>query len=244
MKPTNITKTVFAAFISILIFVFLAGCGSSTTPVPELSIIQLPDGSRIVLMGNSEISFSGIAGLGTGLAENQAWLIHGEALIVSQQPAGTWFTILNPGGFIVHVAANLGTPGATMLVNYDPATGQFAVDCISGICELGPDAGHLVIVPPNEQGSLDQNGVFQGPFASDPSISGTYGNYYQSGAPIPTYVLTPTSDQAATATAACQQFNSQFPGTPCPPVLSPEQAATATAVCQQFNSQFPSTPCP
>ena len=36
--------------------------------------------------------------------------------------------------------------------------------------------------------------------------------------PTDTPTLTPTPDLQAMATAACQAFNQQFPGTPCPPL--------------------------
>ena len=48
----------------------------------------------------------------------------------------------------------------------------------------------------------------------------------------------------ATATAACDEFQSQFPGTPCPQILKADLVATATAACAEFLSQFPGTPCP
>jgi hypothetical protein len=49
---------------------------------------------------------------------------------------------------------------------------------------------------------------------------------------------------AATATAACGLFLSQFPGTPCPPAGVQEADMTATAACERFISEFPGTPCP
>ena len=49
---------------------------------------------------------------------------------------------------------------------------------------------------------------------------------------------------AATATAACGLFLSQFPGTPCPSTEVREADMTATAACGLFLSQFPGTPCP
>ncbi len=226
MKPKYVTQTAFVTIFLILIFISLTGCGSSATPARELSIFQLPDGSKIVVRGTSEMALSGLAGLGAGTPEDQAWLVRGEALVASQQPAGIWFTILNPMSFVARVTADPNSPGAIMLVNYDPLSGKFTLDCIRGICELGPDPQHLTNVPPNNQGSLDQSGIFQGPSVSDSSVSETYGNYIQPGAPVPTYTLAPTPtpsltptatlDLAATATAACQQFNAQFPTTPCP----------------------------
>jgi hypothetical protein len=101
-------------------------------------------------------------------------------------------------------------------------------------------------VPKGQQGSLDQSGVFSGPTTTAASVGTTYAAYIQAGVPVATYTsaATATPDLAATGTLVCQQFNAKFPGTPCPPLLSPAQAATATKVCQQFNAQFPSTPCP
>ena len=49
---------------------------------------------------------------------------------------------------------------------------------------------------------------------------------------------------AATATAACGLFLSQFPGTPCPPAVVQEVDRTATAACARFISELPGTPCP
>jgi hypothetical protein len=48
----------------------------------------------------------------------------------------------------------------------------------------------------------------------------------------------------ATATAACETFQQQFPGTPCPPIDQFFLGATATAACSDFHSLFPGTPCP
>ncbi len=56
--------------------------------------------------------------------------------------------------------------------------------------------------------------------------------------------LSPADSIAATATAACGVFLSQFPGTPCPPTGVQEVELTATAACERFISEFPGTPCP
>lgn len=61
--------------------------------------------------------------------------------------------------------------------------------------------------------------------------------------PSPT-LGSPTMDIGATATAACSEFEGQFPGTPCPSMPLIGTGATATAACEQFSSQFPGTPCP
>lgn len=54
----------------------------------------------------------------------------------------------------------------------------------------------------------------------------------------------PADSIAATATAACGLFLSQFPGTPCPSAGVREVDITATEACGLFLSQFPGTPCP
>jgi hypothetical protein len=246
MKSKPVTQTASVILFLGMLLLFLAGC-SPSTPVPQLSVVQLPDGSKLVVSGATEVSLLGLTG--TGAPVDQGWLLHGDVLVVSQQPAGMWFTILTPGGFVAHVTAAADTPGAIMLVRYDATTGKFSLDCILGICELGADAQHLSGVPKGQQGSLDQNGVFSGPTTTAASVGTTYAAYIQVGAPVATYTssaasATATPNLAATGTLVCQQFNAQFPGTPCPPMLSPAQAATATKVCQQFNAQFPATPCP
>jgi hypothetical protein len=52
------------------------------------------------------------------------------------------------------------------------------------------------------------------------------------------------ADLQSTATAACGQFQSAFPGTPCPVWSVEEISATATASCEAFQIEFPGTPCP
>lgn len=51
-------------------------------------------------------------------------------------------------------------------------------------------------------------------------------------------------NQRATATAACELYQSQFPGTPCPDHPVPGIEQTATAACDAFQDEFPGTPCP
>ena len=83
------------------------------------------------------------------------------------------------------------------------------------------------------------------------AASGTQAFVTEAALPVttsPTAEITPstspTPDLGATATAACAEFMSQFPGTPCPGMNDGDIAATATAACQQFQQQFPGTPCP
>lgn len=62
--------------------------------------------------------------------------------------------------------------------------------------------------------------------------------------PVEQVTVTPTADLQATATAACGLFQTQFPGTPCPPTAVPGIEATATKACATFRERFPGTPCP
>jgi hypothetical protein len=48
----------------------------------------------------------------------------------------------------------------------------------------------------------------------------------------------------ATSSAACAQFISDHPGTPCPPMTDPNFSATATQACSDYVKLFPGTPCP
>lgn len=226
------TLIVLLTFLSL----FLAGCGSgSATPsvlptqalaAPVLSSVNLPDGSLIVLNGKSAISINALDGLGATPPHDTALIKGGELLAVSTLPSGTWFTVNNTRAAIAHVMPDGKTPGAIMLVTFDATSGIFTVDCIKGICELGPDAGHLTNIPVGSQMVLDQNGNIQGPTAFDSvAINSVYGSFIQEGLAAPTAVL-------ATATPT-------FTTTP-PPNL----AATATAVCHTFHSLHPATPCP
>jgi hypothetical protein len=211
----------------------LVGCGPSTTvpastpgsTAPVLSIVNLPDGSRIVLKGESEISLSTMAGV-FSMIDDQASIVGGEILVVSTLPSGTWFTVMNTRGFIAHVTADSSKPGAIMLVMYDSIGGKFTIDCIQGICELGSDAAHMTGVSVGSEAWLDQGGSFQGPTTFDlNAITAIYGKYIQLGLTAPTLIVTPptatatvtpTFDLAATATAVCQDFHSKHPSTPCP----------------------------
>jgi hypothetical protein len=220
-------KPIFKFIVISLILITLSACATPTpsqgqpTPVspPSLSVLNLPDGSQIVLKSFTEIKI----GSGDTLIKS------GEALVVSLLPAGSWFTVVNPRGFIGHVTADPNKPGAIMLVTYDDVTGKFSVVCIQGICELGPDAGHLTGIPYSSEGSLDLIGKLNGPASIDlTQIIALYGKYIQVGLIGPTAVVsTPTPTNPAV-----------------PPTSTPDIGATATAACANFHSKFALTPCP
>jgi hypothetical protein len=229
MNRNSRLQPIFIIIVLSFLLVSLTGCATPTpaptqalpTPVslPSLSVLNLPDGSLIVLKSFSEIKI----GSGDTLIKS------GEALVVSVLPAGTWFTVVNPRGYIGQVTADPAKPGAIMLVTYDEVSGKFTVVCIQGFCVMGPDADHLTKLPYSSQASLDLTGKLEGPAALDlAKIIEIYGKYIQIGLFAPTAVAstpapttpaeTPTStpDIGATATAACADFHSKFALTPCP----------------------------
>ena len=189
MKRKLSLKTAILILVGTILFTTLTGCKPAAptdvpvpTPVslPMLSVLNLPDGSQIVLKSFSEIK----TGPGDTLIKS------GEILVVSLLPSGSWFTVVNPRGFIGHVTADPNKPGAIMLVTYDDVTGKFTVVCIQGICELGPDAGHLASIPYSSEGSLDLTGQLSGPAPIDLApIIAIYGKYIQAGLFAPTAVV-------------------------------------------------------
>jgi len=159
--------------------------------------IRLPDGSELILGLDTEIEFIKIFGLSPGVAQHEILLKSGVILVNSQLPEGAWFTVFNPDGHVARVT------GSIMVVGYDADTGEFLTDCVEGDCELGPDAQALFKLAADEQGWLDKDGNFQGPYDVDmDELRETYGDK------IP--------DMDAKATQACSDFQGQFPGTPCP----------------------------
>jgi hypothetical protein len=254
MKPKFVVQKTCALCFLLLLLSSLTGCiltpssvvNPTTTTAPQLSIVSMPDGSTIILNGAAQFGSSKLANLDPNL-NYQGWLASGEVLVVSQLPAGTWFTIVNPNGYVAQVTANATTPGAIMLISFDPASGTFTISCILGICNLGPNNQNLSNVPLNNQGSLNQSGIFQGVSASNGTyISGVYGSFIQGGSTVPTYTSIPSATNTVTATTVPSSTKTSIP-TQRPTATStpgPNLAATATAACAQFNVQFPGTPCP
>jgi hypothetical protein len=223
------SRIIFMVIVSSLLLVTLTGCATPTpaptqvlpTPVspPSLSVLNLPDNSLLVLKSFTELNINSVNTL----------IKSGETLVVSLLPAGTWFTVVNPRGYVGQVTADPSKPGAIMLVTYDDVTGKFTVVCIQGFCVTGPDLDHLTKLPYSSQASLDLTGKLDGPASIDlAKIIEIYGKYIQIGLFAPTAVAstpapttaagTPTSlpDIGATATAACADFHSKFALTPCP----------------------------
>ncbi|RJP53340.1 MAG: hypothetical protein C4586_01565 [Anaerolineaceae bacterium] len=178
------------------------------------SYVRLPDGSEIFIQPNTEIELYQVAGLTNEASEHVVLLHYGEVLVNSQLPAGKWFTVISPDGYIARVT------GSIMVVGYDEATGEFLTSCVEGDCELGSDAQSLFQLAAQDQGWLDKNGNFLGPFDADLDVlRATYGVVIPTKAVetnTPEGFVSP-ADLDATATAACNKFHSNFPLTPtCP----------------------------
>ncbi len=263
-KPENrINRT----FVSVVLLLILAlGCrfpiGLSAQPTatltisptqgqgdfPLISVLNLPDGSNIISRDGSEIRIVKLA-QPDGAAENQAAIGKGEALLVSQLPPGTWFTVLTPKGFIARVTSTLDAPGGIMLVHYDPSNGKITLDCIRGICQLGPDLDHLEVLLATTMGWLDHTGKYNGPSAFEMSaiemVYGDHLNFIVTGGFAPS--VSGTSVIAMTPAAV-----NETPTVTSSPTMSPDGtstefpgfAATATQTCKLFKQKYPATPCP
>lgn len=109
-----------------------------------------------------------------------------------------------------------------MELSFDPATGQYLMNCREGACRMGQNIDKLFFVLQQQQGCMDQAGNFYGPFdnVDFEDLAELCDNSTPSELP-PTATLTPapptaTPDIQATATASCLAYENQFPGTPCP----------------------------
>ncbi len=225
-----------------VILIFLLGCEYTALPtliptlsapqattqntiVPSISDIFLPSGSKIVIKSLSQISIPDQPDLIS--------LQNGEILVKSRLPEGSWFTVANPIGYIARVT------GSIMVVTYDPLTFTFTVNCIIGLCQIGPDENRLTDVRGGEKGWIDLAGNFQGPALYDIELLRLiYGddNLTEESGPIPTYTDTPTATLTGTPTASIEATMTQTP--------TPNWMATATAACIIFHSKYPKTPCP
>ena len=187
-----------------------------------ISYIRLSDGSEIFLSEYTDIQLTTVAGLTIGASEHEIVIQRGQIAINSHLPVGKWFTIKSPNGFIARVT------GSIIVVSYSPDDGRFIADCIQGDCELGVDIQQLLQLAALDQGWLDQNGNFNGPFEVNvEDLINRYGTWIGT-APTLTPTFTPE----------------KFTETPTPYTQTPDVAATATSACATFQAQFPGTPCP
>lgn len=206
----------------------MAGGAVTSTPQPTGSqcfAMRFPDGSEIYVSKDTEIEISKLAGSTSGASGHELLLNYGRVLVMSQLPEGEWFTVIGSEGQIARVT------GSMMQVELEQITGQFTVGCISGVCQLGPNIQNLFQLAEEDQGALDGDGNILG--LAKVNLTELYegcGGHVVANEPTriptatPTATATPTitptptatADLNATATAQCEVFESENPGTPCP----------------------------
>jgi hypothetical protein len=174
-----------------------------------LALIRLPDGTEFQLYGPTEVEIS-MAGCASGLTRHQVLVRRGE--VAGKSAAGAPpFVLAGPVGFY-------GQSGGVAAASFVPESGVFRLDCVSGPCELGPDAQNLTPLASGEGGEMDSNGSLNVPTAIDTAtLHAHFGDWLGIAAPptaSPSATYTP--DLAATATSGCATFESEFPSTPCP----------------------------
>jgi len=167
------------------------------------SVIRLPDNSEIILGLDTEIELLEIYDLTPQATKHEILLLRGIIYVESKLPDGIWFTVLNPKGQKVRVT------GSIMIVDYDADAGLFKTDCVEGDCVfLSPEDQEILHLAAHEHGWLDENGFFDGPIAVNiEELRRVYGEEK---------IPEKEPDLDATATQACNDFQSEFPGTPCP----------------------------
>jgi hypothetical protein len=179
---------------------------------PANSFVTLLDTTKLELRPGTKIE---VVSEASDSKETIVNLLEGEMLVMANPDSLGWLTIQTPKGYTARIQ------GCTMVVSYSPSSDNFGMDCISGVCELGPSedkylaadtglfieyqAGKLMFPQPIDEAKLAEN------FSSD---------YKQCVLPEPIPVTggeaTLEPDFGATATASCKDFQSKFPATPCP----------------------------
>jgi hypothetical protein len=216
----------------------LAGCSPTATPTIQVeppeetqqpeeggstdgslpSIIRLPDGSEISLEPDSYLEIIKVSDVSSGDSGHEVLLHRGTIEVNSQLPEGSWFTVFDRNYYFARVT------GSVMVIYYDPVTGKFMMSCVEGLCEFGQDGQTALALGTNQQGCIDADGHFIGPFDNvdfdELSELCVFEEPQETEPPEATDTGTPTPSQTpdseGTATAACIDFESQFPGTPCP----------------------------
>jgi|GEM_PF-4980834 hypothetical protein len=175
----------------------------------------LPDGTEIFFSEDTVINMIKVAGLTNGAVDHDALLQHGPVFIRSFLPDGKWFTILSSNGLIARL-------DGSAMVAYDANTNVFTEYCLSDICEFGSNVLDLHYILSGQRSWLDGNGAVHDPL--DIELANLPENckfqFPEVGLvdqiETPTPETTSSPDVIATSTAACQDFESEFPGTPCP----------------------------
>jgi len=186
---------------------------TETATFAGTSIVQFPDGSEITLYTDAIIDIITILDLAPEIPAHAITLHKGHIIVNSKLPDGIWFSVLNPFNYVAVVT------GSIIELAFDPSTGLYIMDCKEGVCKMGIDNEHLFDILEQQQGCLDQAGNFFGPY--DNVAFEELADLCQNGIPAatPTPVAqqpSETPDIRASATAACNEFEGEFPGTPCP----------------------------
>jgi hypothetical protein len=222
----------------IVVGIFLTGCTSNASPTTQVdqteesqkpetsdatteilpSIVRFPDSSIISLAPDAYIEIASIEELTSEEPGHEIMLHRGKIEVNSQLPEGIWFTVFNRNYYLARVT------GSIMILYFDSVTGQFMMDCVEGLCEFGMNLQNMQSMAENHQGCIDEEGNFFGPFdgVSFDELKELCVDIIPTDTPTTetTETNTPTTSQTpdseATATASCKDFESQFPGTPCP----------------------------
>lgn len=238
-EPGSISQKSICAFM-VLVVLLLSACSfftTSPTPPPDTaptpvsetpteeilptttasvmgtSIVQFPDGSAITLFADSLIDIITILDLVPDVPAHGITLQKGHIIVNSQLPEGLWFSVVNPFNFVALVT------GSIMELAFDPDTGLYIMDCKEGTCKMWVDNENLFDVLEQQQGCMDKTGNFFGPFVdvAFDELADLCQNYIPIETPTPEgQQPSATPDIRASATAACEEFASEFPGTPCP----------------------------
>jgi hypothetical protein len=200
------------------------------TPLPVIapvesesnSIMVLPDGSKIVIRPKTQVEVISFPNEKSPEVEITLKLVQGDILVLPNPDSGNWFSVQNTEGNMARVV------GCGMTVSVDRVSKDFGMKCIGGNCELGLDANNMFPVNVNEAWTI-QKGALGGPTPMDMAqLDKLYDGQLPSSCPAsipipvtggeitPTLPPTPKADIGATATAACKDFKSKFPRTPCP----------------------------
>jgi hypothetical protein len=200
------------------------------TPLPVIapaesesnSVLSLPDGSKIVIRPKTQVEVISFPNEKSPDVDIILKLVQGDLLVLPNPDSGKWFSVQNAEGNMARVV------GCGMVVSVDPVSKDFGMKCIGGNCELGLDSKNMFPVNVNESWVIQQ-GALHGPTPVDMAqldklYDGQLPAACPANIPIPvtggevTPTLPPTQqvDIGATATAACKDFKSKFPRTPCP----------------------------
>lgn len=193
----------------------------SMTPTPEVinSAITLPDGSMIIVKPQTDVKVLSQPGVPAGATEVQLQINRGEIMVIPNPDSGNWLTVISSKYYVAR------SQGCAMVVKFDDLADAFEMKCIGGTCEAGSDIDHLSPVPTNMVWAFQRGNYLKLADIDFSQISEEFADHLpiclaaamNEGIPVTGgETPTPEVDLGATATAACADFHSRFPATPCP----------------------------